>query len=117
MDEKDFGRIAIVVNEFGNLKKGEVQIYNSGKLVIQYEQMCQTIEPYELNNLLGVKVNEYEEELEVLVGEREEDDGPSWRERNLKSYIGYLKGVSYKLNELATYQKEREEEDADESNG
>lgn len=111
MDSKDFGKIAMIVNEFGNLKKGEVQIYNNGKLVIQYTQMCQDIEPYELNSLLMVKRHEYKEELESLVNDRDEDDGPSWRERNLKSYIGYLDGVSYKLNELATYQKEQEEED------
>lgn len=104
---KDFGKIALIVNEFGNLKKGEVQVYANGELVIQYGLACQSLEPCELNNLLLVKRNEYEEEMALLVDSREPEDSSSWRERNLRSYIEYLKGVSYKLNELHTFQQEQ----------
>ena len=110
MEKKDFGKIALIVNEFGNLKKGEVQIYNNGELVIQYNQACQTLEPYELNNILIVKQNEYKEEYDALVADRDPDDAPSWRERNLNSYIGYLTDISYKLNQLHTFQREKAKE-------
>ncbi len=107
MDDTDLGKIATVVNEFGNLK-GVVHIYYNGKLTIDYNKIPQTLEPHVLINLLTVKINEYCEEQESLINERHEDDGPDWRERNLKSYIGYLTDMQYKLNELATYQKEQE---------
>ena len=113
MEATDFGKIALLVNESGNLKHGEVQIYNSGQLVIQYTEMIQTIAPCDLNILLIVKQNEYQEELAPLVAARDEADAPSWRERNLKSYIGDLVTVGYLLERLTTFQKEKEKGDSD----
>lgn len=110
MELKGFGKIALIVNEFGGLKRGEVHVNNNGELVIQYGPMYQTIAPHDLNALLVVKQNEYAEELAPLVAERDDDEAPSWRERNLKSYIGYLVDISYKLNELHTFQREQAED-------
>lgn len=106
MKPTEFGKIALIVNEFGNLKHGEVTVNYSGELVIQYRQVCQTVEPCDLINLIAVKQNEYSEELDALVLDRDTDDAPTWRERNLRSYIGYLVEANYKLGKLHTFQKE-----------
>jgi len=115
MTPEDFGMIAMIVNEFGNLG-GEIYIGNiTGEIRIIYfggRGAPQLIEPHDLNNLLIVKQNEYKEELEPLEIARMKIDiaePQGWRERNLRSYIGYLIDISYKLNELATFQKERKE--------
>lgn len=110
MDERDFGNITMIINEFGNLG-GVVTIGNiSGELRIQYADCNQLIEPDELRMVLLLKENEYIEEYKPLVDARGADCSQSWRERNLHSYISHLKHVQHQLTLLDTWQKEKEQE-------
>ena len=106
MDEKDFGKIALVVNEFGNLN-GIVTIGNvSGEVRIKYDNTYQTIEPEELRMVLLLKQNEYIEEYKPLVDARDGDCSASWRERNLQSCISHLKHIQHQLTLLTGWQEE-----------
>lgn len=107
---KDFGKIAMIANEFGGMK-GLIQVHNDGRLVIQYGQMSQTIEPCDLNALLAIKSNEYREEVDQLVEKRFLDESKSWRERTLEAYIGALGSAIHMLDRLQTYYKENLKEE------
>jgi len=107
MTPEDFGKIAMVVNEFGNLN-GVIGIDMSGGVTIKYKDSdwFQLIDPNELRMVLLLKQHEYIEEYTPLKEGRQEDQMASWRERNLQSYINHLRHIQHHLSMLATWQQE-----------
>lgn len=110
MTPEDFGKIAMVVNEFGNLN-GVIGIDMSGMVRIKYEDSdCfQRIDPDELRMVLLLREHEYIEEYAPLKEKRDADQMASWRERNLQSYISHLEHIQHQLSMLATWQSEGRE--------